>query len=83
MNRRRPLFRASASRRHARGLVLAAGLVALAGCEGKMASLTDHELQDRMYECNTTVDQSPGMAISCDNYRRECARRREQGRFVC
>ena len=64
-------------------LVVLAGLLGLAGCEGKLASLPDNELQDRMYECDTTLDQSPGMAISCDNYRRECGRRREEGRFVC
>jgi len=55
----------------------------LAGCEGKLASLSDTELQDRMLECRSTTEQSPGMAISCDNYRRECARRREAGNFVC
>lgn len=63
---------------------LLAGLVMLGGCgKSELEKLTDAELQDRMYECQTTVDQSPGMAISCDNYRRECTRRREQGRFVC
>ena len=64
-------------------MLLVAIPLGLAGCEGKLASLSDTELQDRMYECETTVDQSPGMAISCDNYRRECERRREEGRFVC
>jgi len=55
----------------------------LTGCESKLASLSDTELQDRMFECRSTTEQSPGMAISCDNYRRECARRREAGNFVC
>jgi hypothetical protein len=62
------------------------GLVSLfflSACESKLASLTDAELQDRIYQCQTTTEQSPGFAISCDNYRRECERRREQGRFVC
>jgi len=63
---------------------LLAGLAVLGGCgKSELEKLTDTELQDRMYECQTTVDQSPGMAISCDNYRRECERRREEGRFVC
>ncbi len=52
-------------------------------CESRLAGLSDAELQDRIYDCNTQQDQSPGFAISCDNYRRECALRREQGRFVC
>lgn len=64
-------------------VLLLAGMLSLAACEGKLAQLTDTELQDRMYECNTTTEQSPGMAISCDNYRRECQRRRDQGRYVC
>ena len=55
----------------------------LSGCEGKLAALSDHDLQDRIYECNTAQSQSPGFAISCDNYRRECSRRRDDGRYVC
>ncbi len=66
-----------------RSALLLVGAAALSGCESKLAGLSDNELQDRMYECTTTVDQAPGMAISCDNYRRECQRRREEGRFVC
>ena len=58
-------------------------LLLAAGCEGKLAGLSDHELQDRIHACNTQQSQSPGFAISCDNYRRECARRRENGRYVC
>lgn len=73
MQRRREVLRV--------GLLLTGAT--LAGCEGKLASLSDAELQDRIYECNATTDQSPGFAISCDNYRRECARRRDEGRFVC
>lgn len=55
----------------------------LAGCEGKLAALSDHDLQDRIHECSNQQSQSPGFAISCDNYRRECARRRDDGRYVC
>ncbi len=65
------------------GFTLLCLLMAGAGCDGKLAGMSDSELQDRMHECNTQQDQSPGFAIACDNYRRECARRREQGRYVC
>ncbi len=41
------------------------------------------ELADKMYECRTVVEQAPGMAIRCDNIRRECKRRRDAGHFVC
>lgn len=65
-------------------LILGVVLGSAAGCgEGKLASLPDVDLQDRIYECDSTSEQSPGMAISCDNYRRECKRRRDEGRFVC
>ena len=53
------------------------------GCESKLASLADADLQDKVYECNAASSQSPGFAITCDNYRRECQRRRGEGRFVC
>lgn len=65
------------------GLVLAALLLGLTACESKLAQMSDAELQDHIYECSTNFDQSPGFAISCDNYRRECQRRRDQGNFVC
>ena len=57
--------------------------LALAACEGKLASMSDSDLQDKVYECDSAQSQSPGFAISCDNYRRECKARREDGRFVC
>ena len=52
------------------------------GCGSRLANLADADLQEKVFECNKP-DLAPGMAIQCDNYRRECARRREQGRFVC
>ena len=55
----------------------------LSGCENKFASIPDNELADSMYECRTVQDQAPGMAIRCDNVRRECERRRDEGRYVC
>ena len=67
----------------ARVLCLCLGLLVCTGCEGKLAGMSDTELQDKMHECNTQTSQSPGFAISCDNYRRECERRREAGRYVC
>jgi hypothetical protein len=64
-------------------LLLLSGALGLAGCESKLADLSDTELQDRIYECRSTTSQSPGFAITCDNFQRECERRRDQGRFVC
>lgn len=65
------------------GVLLLAGAVGLAGCDSELARLPDETLQDRIYECNQAGEQSPGFAIRCDNYRRECLRRRQEGRFVC
>ncbi len=53
-----------------------------AACGSNLEGMTDAELQEKVFECNKP-GLSPGMAIQCDNYRRECSRRREQGRFVC
>ncbi len=55
----------------------------LFACSNKLASVSDEDLADNMYECRTALDQSPGMAIRCDNVTRECKRRRDEGRFVC
>lgn len=64
------------------GLTAALAL-ALTGCGSDMEKLTDSELQDRAYQCGVTKEQTPGGAISCENYRRECQRRRDEGRYVC
>lgn len=64
------------------GLVLVA-VAGMSGCSNKYESISDEELADRMYECRTVVEQSPGMAIMCDNVVRECKNRREAGHFVC
>ena len=69
--------------RWARTACLVGLLPMLSACEGKLAGLSDADLQDRIYECSTQQSQSPGFAISCDNYRRECERRRKEGRYVC
>lgn len=57
--------------------------VALIGCESKLASMSNEELADKMYECNSSVGSSPGFAIRCDNYNRECHARRENGVYAC
>ena len=62
---------------------IAACLLSAAGCSNKFESIPDEELADSMYECRTSSNQSPGMAIRCDNVERECERRRDDGRFVC
>lgn len=58
-------------------------LLLLSSCGNELAGLTDSELQDRAHQCRSGRDQTPGQAISCDNFRRECQRRRDEGRYVC
>lgn len=69
--------------RPARLLPLLLPVLALVACDSKLSKLSDEALQDHVYECNNTFDQAPGFAISCDNFQRECERRREAGHFVC
>ena len=66
-----------------RVLFAAFSIFILAGCNNEAAKIPDNELADNIYACRTAVDQSPGFAIRCDNYKRECERRREEGRYVC
>ncbi len=56
---------------------------AVVGCESDISALSDEDLADKMYECNQATTSSPGFSIRCDNYRRECKKRRKDGRFVC
>lgn len=58
-------------------------LLVLAGCSSPFEDMPDDELADKAYRCTITTDQSPGFAIRCDNYQRECDRRRDDGHFVC
>ena len=59
-------------------------LFVVAGCGNKkFEAIPDQELADSMHDCRMSQDQSPGMAIRCDNIERECQRRREDGRYVC
>ncbi len=68
----------------ASALLFLATCVALsAGCARPHANLSDEALADGVYECRTKIDQSPGFAIRCDNYKRECETRRAEGRYVC
>ena len=64
-------------------ICLTLGLLCISGCSGPFEDMSDEDLADAVYECRTSSDQSPAYAIRCDNYKRECENRRDQGRYVC
>lgn len=71
------------------GLLLASLLVllpALQGCDGneKFAKLSDYELAEEHGKCLDKKPTAPGAKIICDNYAKECDRRKKAlGTFVC
>lgn len=66
------------------GLVVSTAL--LAGCEGggNLKGLSDDELVEKVSECVDMNEPGPAMVLACENYQRECKRRREEtGIYVC
>lgn len=58
-------------------------IIALSACERDIHKMSDQELVKKRTECMTMKDPAPAMIYACDNYKRECKRRRELGRFLC
>ena len=55
----------------------------IAACGGGM-DISDQELVKKMSECNAESNKTPGMAVSCGNYIKECKRRGEEsGNYIC
>lgn len=58
-------------------------LMVLTGCEQSM-NITDEELVERMEECSDESKLTPGMAVACGNYQKECKRRgKANGNYFC
>jgi len=56
---------------------------ALFGCSQGM-SISDEELVKKVNECHAEPNKTPGMAVSCGNYFKECKRRGEKtGNYIC
>ena len=64
-------------------IVLAGMLIApLASCEQSM-NISDEELIERISEC-LGDNLTPGMAVACGNYQKECQRRgKKTGNYIC
>ena len=77
------IFRAKNIGRAIVQLVLVGSLVApLSGCEKSM-DISDEELIERINEC-LGDNLTPGMAVACGNYQKECQRRgKKTGNYIC
>ncbi len=65
--------------------VILVGLLVLGlnGCQQEM-DISDQELIEKIEECLTVEEKSPGMAVACGNYQRECERRgKATGNYFC
>ncbi len=64
-------------------LSLILSIVLVVACEGKMQKMSNQELAAKNDECVQKNPTSPGKVTACENIRKECERRREQGNFAC
>jgi hypothetical protein len=55
----------------------------LAACGSSIEKMDDHDLRQKVYECENASDPTTVDVQSCRNYRRECERRKSAGHYVC
>lgn len=57
----------------------------LSACEGssKMRNMSNIDLSNKHDECVRKNPSSPGRVTACENIRKECERRREDGNYAC
>jgi hypothetical protein len=66
-----------------KGLILLVLLLGLSGCEKSM-NISDEALSAHIEECLINDNLSPGMAVACGNYQKECQRRgKATGNYFC
>lgn len=61
-------------------------LLLLAGCDmfaGPSADIPDRELRSKWRECKQIKNPSRTKVLACENYERECDRRKNKGNLVC
>ncbi len=55
----------------------------LSGCEQSM-NISDKALIGHIEECLSNDNLTPGMAVACGNYQKECQRRgKKTGNYIC
>ena len=60
--------------------------VTLSGCDmfgGPAADIPDAELRKKWRECKTISNPSRTKVLACENYERECERRKGKGNIAC
>ncbi|TDO96360.1 hypothetical protein [Marinomonas balearica] len=65
---------------------LMTAVLTLSGCDmfgGPSADIKDADLRKKWRECKTISNPSRTKALACENYVRECARRKGNGNLVC
>ena len=64
--------------------ILFAFICASSGCDRAIEKVSDQELQGKYAECQSAENPSAAMGFACENYKKECKRRREEtGRYIC
>ncbi|MBL4867270.1 MAG: hypothetical protein JKY67_12940 [Pseudomonadales bacterium] len=64
--------------------LLTSTTVMLTGCDSALSGMSDSDLRDKHWACQSHSSPSPGKALSCGNFAEECARRKKKkGHTVC
>jgi hypothetical protein len=50
---------------------------------GPAADIPDNELRSKWRECKQIKNPSRTKVLACENYERECSRRKNKGNLVC
>ncbi|MBV1880940.1 MAG: hypothetical protein KUG82_04865 [Pseudomonadales bacterium] len=56
----------------------------LIGCDSALSGMSDSDLRDKHWSCQSHSNPSPGKALSCGNFAEECLRRKKKkGHTIC
>lgn len=64
-------------------VVLLIGSLGLMACDKGLRGLTNQELVAKNDECVMGNPTAPGRVTACENIKKECARRRDDGNYAC
>lgn len=58
-------------------------ILTLQACGTSVEKLDDHDLRQKVFDCENASDPTTVDVQACKNYRRECERRKNAGHYVC